>query len=82
MNLTVYVPKEIEEELRRRAKREGLTPALLAQSLLRRELGPESQRFSKGFAALAGAWEDRRTAEEVVEDIKRHRASAKRAALR
>ena len=38
MNLTVYVPKELEEELRQRAEAESLSPSLYVQSVLRRAL--------------------------------------------
>jgi hypothetical protein len=82
MNLTVYVPREMVEELGERARRAGLTPSLFVQSLLRRELAGEAERFSDAFAALAGSWEDRRTADEIVVDIKRHRRRADRVTLR
>jgi plasmid stability protein len=82
MNLTVYVPREVEAELRRRAARAHTTPSLFVQTVLRQALAAESGRFSDAFAALAGSWEDERGADEIMADIERHRVSAARRPLR
>ena len=82
MNITVYVAKGIEAELRRRARRARQTPSLYVQSLLRDALSDEPARFSDGFAALAGSWQDDRDAAAILADIAAKRTPAKRASLR
>lgn len=82
MNLTVYVPKDLEAELKRRASDAGTTPSLFAQSLLRAAMAQQPTSFSPAFAALAGSWEDERTPEEIIEDINAQRTSRQRPGLR
>lgn len=82
MNLTVYVPRELESSLKARAEAAGLSPALFVQTVLRDALAAEPASFSKSFASLAGSWEDERTAEEVIRDIKNHRANSRRSPWR
>jgi hypothetical protein len=82
MNLTVYVPKDMEEELRKRAERSGTTVPRFVQAVLREALSVQPDRFPESFARLAGSWEDTRTAKEIVADIRGSRAKAARAALR
>lgn len=82
MNLTVYVPKELEDELQRRARQAGVTPSLFVQSVLRAALAERPASFSPAFRALAGAWEDERSADEVIADIRANRTATKRPALK
>jgi len=82
MNLTIYVPKDLEAELRHRAEAAGMTPSLFAQSVLRTALERQPNRFSERFAALAGSWEDERTPQQIIADIRKHRASPRRTAMR
>lgn len=82
MNVTVYVPKDLEAALKKRARQARLSPALLIQSMLRTGLSSESARFSSSFEALAGSWEDERSADEIVRDITDRRRNARRGALR
>lgn len=82
MNLTVYVPKDLAEQLERRARVEGTTPSLYVQGVLRAALLPERRSFSPRFLELAGAWEDERSAVAIVRDIRKHRRSARRGTLR
>jgi hypothetical protein len=82
MNLTVYVPKNLEAKLRKRAAAVGLAPGLYVQQVIREELEAQ-RRFSPQFEALAGSWDDVRTATDIVRDIKTHRTpSTKRASLK
>jgi hypothetical protein len=78
MNLTVYVPKDLADRLERRARREGTTPSLFAQGVLRAALEPERRTFSRAFRELAGSWEDDRSASAIIRDIRGHRRSAGR----
>lgn len=82
MNLTVYVPKDLEDELKRRAKQAGLTPSLYAQSVLRAAMAEQPTAFSPAFAALAGSWQDERSAEEVIADIRGSRSTRRRSSMR
>lgn len=82
MKISVYVPKDLEEPLREEAAEAGASPPLFVQALLRERLEVRSRTFSKEFAALAGSWEDDRSAAEIVRDIEQSRRSADRTALR
>ena len=82
MKISVYVPKELEEPLREEAAGAGESPPLFVQSLLRERLEARRKTFSREFAALAGSWEDERSVEEIVRDIKENRRSAHRSVLR
>jgi hypothetical protein len=82
MNLTVYVPKNLEAKLRKRAAALSLAPGLYVQQIVRQELEVE-RRFSSQFETLAGSWDDARDAVQIVRDIKSHRTPGrKRATLR
>lgn len=81
MNLTVYVPKDLEGMVVAHAKAEGTTPSLLIQQVLREALTKKRRTFSPQFAALAGSWQDTRNAEEIFEDIRVQRASSRRPRL-
>ena len=78
MNLTVYIPRSLQEKLRQRARAAKLTPARYLQHLLRRDIEDGPQAFSSRFAALAGSWEDDRAATDIVRDIEDNRIDAER----
>ena len=82
MKLSVYVPKDLEEPLRRQAADAELTPSRFIQSLLEEELRSGPKRFSDEFAALAGSWRDDRTTEEILADLRRRRLDAGRPPIR
>lgn len=82
MNLTVYVPKDLEEPLRKKAREMRMTAARLVQRVLRESLGADQRPFSRRFRLLAGSWEGSRGAEEVIADIEASRRSPSRAKLR
>ncbi len=81
MKLSVYVPKDLEEPLRRQAEAAELTPSRFIQSVLEQELRRSPKRFSEAFLALAGSWEDRRSTEEILREIEESRRDAARPAL-
>jgi hypothetical protein len=78
MNVTVYVPKSIEDLLKTAAGMAKITPARFIQRLVRRELEGDERSFSEGFIALAGSWEDDRTPEQIIQDIDDHRLDTRR----
>ena len=78
MNLTVYIPRSLQDKLRQRARAANLTPARYLQQLLRQDIEEGPQEFSPRFAALAGSWEDDRTAADIVRDIEDNRIDAER----
>ena len=78
MNLTVYIPRSLQRTLRQRAQAAGLTPARYLQRLLRQDIESGPQEFSARFAALAGSWEDDRSAADIVRDIEDNRIDAER----
>jgi hypothetical protein len=82
MKISVYFPKELEEPLRDEAAEAGESPSMFLHSLLRARLVRGQGVFSDAFVALAGCWEDTRSAAEIVRDIEESRASARRSPLR
>ena len=82
MKLSVYVPKDLEEPLRRQAAVANLTPSRLIQSLLEEELRRTPNCFSEAFLALAGTWEERRSTDEILREIETSRRDSHRPALR
>jgi hypothetical protein len=81
MKISVYIPKDLEEPFRDQAKKVGESPSIFLQSLLRERLGRGQLAFSEEFAALAGSWEDTRSAAEIVREIEESRGSAQRPSL-
>lgn len=82
MKLSIYVPKDLEESLAAEAAKRGESPSMFIQSLIRTRLERDGRTFSDRFAALAGSWEDSRSAEEIVRDVEESRRSARRPSLR
>ncbi len=82
MKISVYVPKDLEGRLREQAEEQSLTPSLLIQSLVRERLEQEPRRFTPAFAALAGSWQDERSAAEICQDLEESRQDAERSVLR
>ncbi len=78
MNVTVYVPKGIENLLKKAAEQARVSPARFVQRLIKRELEGDEQSFSEGFIALAGSWEDDRSAEHIIQDIDNNRLDSRR----
>jgi hypothetical protein len=82
VKLSIYVPKDLEEPLTAEAAKRGESPSMFVQSLIRARLERGGRAFSDRFAALAGSWEDSRSADEIVRDIEESRQNARRPALR
>lgn len=82
MKLSIYVPKDLEEPLEAEAAKRGESPSMFVQSLVRARLERGGRSFSEDFAALAGSWEDDRSADEIVRDVEESRRSVRRPALR
>ena len=81
MNVTVYVPKGIENLLKAAAEQARMTPARFVQRLVKRELEADDPSFSEGFIALAGSWEDDRSTQEIMQDIDSNRLESRRKEL-
>ena len=82
MKISVYVPKELESHLREQAEEQSMTPSLFVQSLVRERFKQEPRRFTPAFAALAGSWEDERSAAEICRDLEDSRREAVRSVLK
>jgi hypothetical protein len=52
--VTIYLPDDLEKELRRRAKRAGKSLSALVSDLARAEIRPS--RWPEGYGDLFGAW--------------------------
>jgi hypothetical protein len=82
VNLSLYIPKDLETKLRKRALALKVAPGLYVQQVVRKDLESSAQ-FSKRFEELSGSWEDSRSASELIRDIKANRSlAAKRAVLK
>jgi hypothetical protein len=81
VNLTVYIPRSLQRALRDRARAADLTPARYLQQLLRQDIEDGRTEFSARFVALAGSWEDDRTADDVMRDIDDSRIDPERPEL-
>lgn len=81
MNLTVYIPRSLQQTLRHRARAANLTPARYLQHLLRQDVEDGPIEFSERFTALAGSWEDDHSTEAIVRDIEDHRVDSERPEL-
>lgn len=81
MKLSVYVPKRLEDRLRRQAAAAALTPSRYIQTLVEEELERGPRRFSDAFAALAGSWQDERSGERLLRELEQSRRDADRPAL-
>ena len=53
--VTIYIPDDLERELRQRAKRSGKSLSSVVADLARRQLHPVG--WPEDFKALAGSWE-------------------------
>lgn len=82
MKLSIYIPKDLEAPLEAEAAKHGQSPSRFVQSLIRARLEEGGRSFSDRFAALAGSWEDSRSAEEIVRDIEESRLSVRQPVLR
>ncbi len=82
MKISVYVPNELEGRLRQQAEERRMTPSRFVQSLVVERFEQEPRRFSPAFAALAGSWEDERSAEGICRDLEESRQDASRSVLR
>ncbi|MEE4271158.1 MAG: hypothetical protein V2I67_05770 [Thermoanaerobaculales bacterium] len=78
MNLTVYIPRSLQDKLRQRARAAELSPARYLQQLLRQDIDASPAEFSNRFAALAGSWNDNRSAQDIIRDIEENRIDAER----
>lgn len=81
MKLSVYVPKDLEAALRKRASEAGESPSMFVQTVLRERLARGPRRFSREFLGLAGSWEDDRSTDEIVSEIEQSRIDAERPAV-
>lgn len=82
MKLSVDVSQRVSDQLERRARRAGLTPADYVGKLVQQSLADETSAFSEQFMSLAGSWEDERTTEEIVRDIEESRTTVRRPEFR
>ncbi len=76
MKISVYLPKELEGPLRERAEERHMTPSPYVQSLVRERFERHPRRFTPAFAALAGSWEDERSAAEICRELEESRQDA------
>jgi metal-responsive CopG/Arc/MetJ family transcriptional regulator len=72
--LIVELPDKIHRELKRKATTDSKTLKEVITNLIKKYLsGVQEQSKKKEKTGLCGMWEDERSAEEVIRDIKTHR---------
>lgn len=72
--LIVELPDEIHGELKKRAAVDRKTQKEIVTNLIKKYLiGTQKHGVSKKKTGLCGMWEDGRSAEEIIRDIKSHR---------
>lgn len=72
--LIVELPDEIHGELKKKAAVNHKTLKDIITGLIREYLhAPEKQIPAKKKTGLCGSWDDERTADEIIKDIKSHR---------
>jgi len=72
--LIVELPDEIHGELNRKAAINNKSLKEIVTSLIRKYLSGEQKiAESKKGSDLCGRWEDERSAEQIIKDIKAHR---------
>ena len=71
--LIVELPDEIHEAIKRKAALSNKTIREIVISLLNDYLSREGKTEKLQETGFCGKWEDERTAEEIISDIKSHR---------
>ena len=72
--LIVELPDETHRELKKKAATDHKTLKDIITGLIDKYLfAPEKQVTAKKKSGLCGKWDDERTAEEIIKDIKAHR---------
>jgi len=71
--LVVELPDEIHEAIKRKAALSNKTIREIVISLLNDYLSREGKTEKLQETGFCGKWEDERTAEEIISDIKSHR---------
>jgi len=72
--LIVELPDEIHGELKRKATTDNKTLKEVVTNLIKKYLsGVQEQSKKKEKTGLCGSWEDERSAEKIIRDIKTHR---------
>lgn len=72
--LIVELPDEIHGELKKKAAISHRTLRDIITGLIHQYLSaPEKRAMAKKATGLCGKWEDERTADEIIKDIKAHR---------
>lgn len=72
--LIVELPDDIHGELKKKAATDHKTLKNIITGLIDEYLlAPEKQASAKEKSGLCGKWDDERTADEIIKDIKSHR---------
>ena len=67
--LAIYLDEETARMLDRAAKKEGVSRSAWAREAIRAAL---RNRLPESFFEVLGSWEDGRSAEEILEDIRQY----------
>ncbi len=71
--LIVELPDEIHGELKKKAAISHKTLKNIITGLIHQYLSASEKKAAKNKTGLCGRWEDERTADEIIKDIKAHR---------
>lgn len=71
--LIVELPEPLHGELKKKATAEQRTLKSVITELVIKYLSEDKTSVKEGETGLCGAWQDQRSAEEIIKDIKSHR---------
>ena len=71
--LIVELPETLHGELKKKATAEQRTIKSVITELVMKYLSEDETSVKADETGLCGAWQDSRTAEEIIKDIKSHR---------
>jgi predicted DNA-binding protein len=77
--IAIELDDETAERLRQASKKDGISPSAWVKQAIRIRL---EDKLPDSFFAVLGTWEDSRSTEEILRDLRTEAPQAKRAALK
>lgn len=77
--LAIYLDDRTAREIKKQAKRAGVSRSEWVSQAVKKEL---SQKIPEEFFQVLGSWQDDRSPEQILKEIKKEKAQTERAFLR
>lgn len=77
--LAIYVDDQTVRAIKKHSKQAGLSRSEWVSSLIHKEV---SQEIPEKFFQILGTWEDDRSPQKILKDIRKHSSQKKRTSLR